>query len=114
LIFISDADIALPADIVEKINFYRRGNRVWFPVCNAFTSAEETSSQWYTSGKGITACTKQQFENIGGYDETITSWGGEDDDLWFRFWKNKFFCHRTKEKGMEHHWHPSSEGAKKW
>jgi glycosyltransferase involved in cell wall biosynthesis len=115
LVFITDADISVPVDIVEKINFYARRNRVWFPITSAFINKEETITEWYTEGKGLTACNKKQFQSMGGYDESITNWGGEDNDFWIRCWENKLFPVRSKEKDLIHHWHPSVEGAlKKW
>ncbi len=113
LLFITDADISLPKNIVEKVNFYLKGNRLWFPICRAFTSREETASIWYMEGKGVLACKKEQFLKVEGYDETIIHWGKEDTDLWFRFWQMKYFCYRTKERDLVHHWHHSVEGAKK-
>lgn len=113
LLLITDADISVPKDIVSKVNLYVNRNRVWFPICNAFTDNNETNVSWYTEGKGILACTKIQFENLGGYNETFTNWGGEDTDLWFRFWQQHYYCYRTKEKNLLHHWHPSASNAKK-
>jgi glycosyltransferase involved in cell wall biosynthesis len=39
---------------------------------------------------GLVACTREQFEAIGGYDEIIAGWGGEDLDLYWRFKKAGF------------------------
>lgn len=35
-----------------------------------------------TSGSFL--CPREVFERIGGYDEVIRGWGGEDDDIYFR------------------------------
>ncbi len=113
LLLICDADISVPRNILEKVNFYIHSNRAWFPVCKAFATKEENSFSWYMEGKGIVGCTIEQFEKCQGFDASITDWGGEDSDLWYRFWKNKIFCYRSKEANLIHHWHPSVERAKK-
>ncbi len=114
-VFITDADVSLPIDIVEKVNLFSANNRIWFPVCQAYNTIEETSKSWYTEGKGILACTRKQFEEVGGYDENFITWGGEDTDLWLRFWQKNYFCCRTNEKNLIHHWHLSVDGAaKQW
>lgn len=115
LLFISDADIALPADLVQRVNRNTDVSRVWFPVCRALLNAEGSSSEWYEEGMGLLACTKDQFIKAGRHNETFTSWGGEDQDLFLRFWKAGFFCLRTHEEDLIHHWHPSQPGAgKQW
>lgn len=115
LLFITDADISLPKDIVKLVNTYAQRNRIWFPVCSAYTSPAETHTAWYIEGKGLMACTRTQFATLNGYDESFTSWGGEDTDLWMRCWSHKYFCFRTHEAHLLHHWHEAVAGSgKKW
>lgn len=40
---------------------------------------------------GVTALSKEQFENINGFANSFYGWGGEDDDLY----------HRVEEKGYK-------------
>ncbi len=34
---------------------------------------------------GTVICSRKSFETVNGYDELFRSWGGEDDDLYYRF-----------------------------
>ena len=43
---------------------------------------------------------------IGGLNETYTTWGNEDTELWERFHKNGFTIVRNRAKIL-HHWHSS-------
>jgi glycosyltransferase involved in cell wall biosynthesis len=46
---------------------------------------------FYILGVGSPVCTRAQFETIGGYDDVIAGWGGEDLD----------FCLRLKQAGYD-------------
>ena len=116
LIFASDADMQLPANLVELCNKYVRKNTVWFPVCfhlykdkPAVISNE--NGAWRYSGKGMFASTKSQFNKAGKYNEKYKSWGLEDEELWLGFYKKGIYPIRTKCRGLFHHYHPVVEGA---
>ena len=69
----------LDADIVLADGYLR-----WFE--NNF--AQNT---FYISGVSSPVCTRAQFESVGGYDDVIAGWGGEDWD----------FCLRLKQTGYD-------------
>lgn len=48
-------------------------------------------NSFYILGVGTPVCTRAQFETVGGYDEVIAGWGGEDWD----------FCLRLKQAGYD-------------
>ena len=58
-------------------------------------------------GKGIFASSKSHLEKIGSYNEDFITWGDEDWELFFRFYKNKIRPHRTWEQNLIHHYHES-------
>jgi hypothetical protein len=41
-----------------------------------------------TDVSGTCFCTRQAFDQIGGYDEVFSGWGGEDDDLYIQLSKS--------------------------
>jgi len=112
IIFASDADISLPQNLVKLCNRYVSRKTVWFPV--VFNLNEDKpaiinkeNGDWLQVGKGMFASYKWQFDKIGKFDLKFTSWGGEDWDIWFRFFKNGFLPLRTRCKEMFHHYHQS-------
>lgn len=112
IVFICDADLSLPKNIVESVNFYTTKNRVWYPIFfflfnNKPPVIAKQNGEWEQYGsKGMLSCLKQDWQAIGGLNETYTSWGNEDTDLWERFHKKGFTIVRNRAKIL-HHWHSS-------
>jgi glycosyltransferase involved in cell wall biosynthesis len=67
------------ADVVLADGYLR-----WF--ANHFVQ-----NNFYILGVGTPVCTRAQFEAVGGYDDVIAGWGGEDWD----------FCLRLREAGYD-------------
>ena len=112
IIFAADADISLPENLVEECNRYVSRKTVWFPILfnlneNRQAIIDDANGEWLPVGKGMFASYKWQFEKSGKFSLQFTSWGGEDWDIWFRFYKNGFLPIRTRCRGMFHHYHPS-------
>jgi glycosyltransferase involved in cell wall biosynthesis len=112
IIFVSDADMSLPKDLVKRCNQFVFSKNVWFPVCfhlnpNAIEGYAKENGQWYPVGKGMFASEKTDFVKIGMFDESFKQWGGEDWELWLRFYKHGFFPYRNRLKGLFHHYHVS-------
>lgn len=65
-----DADLRLDPQFVSKV----------LPVLKPgyHYRADPLSRQTW----GSFICTREDFERVGGYDETYRGWGGEDDDLY--------------------------------
>jgi glycosyltransferase involved in cell wall biosynthesis len=111
IIFVCDADIAVPSDLVVKCNNYVTKRSAWFPILffedEQNRGEEVTIGKFRTEGKGIFASKRDHFISIGGYDESITEWGDEDWKLFFDFYKNGIKPHRTKERHLIHRYHKS-------
>ncbi|MBC7425667.1 MAG: hypothetical protein H7321_03940 [Bacteroidia bacterium] len=105
IIFICDADISLPADIVKRINKNVTDKAAWFPIINSIE--KDGTEKPFRSGAGIFASLKESFVKAGLYDESFKTWGHEDWLLYFEFYKNDIAALRTFEPGIKHHWHPS-------
>ena len=67
-----DADVRLQAGFAAWLNEPRRANGIYRALSGAMTS-------W-----GTMICRTDAFLAVGGYDEVIRGWGGEDDDLYLR------------------------------
>jgi glycosyltransferase involved in cell wall biosynthesis len=109
VVFVCDADISVPVNIVDKIDRYVTADTAWFPVCQWQKNAGNRKWKWFSAGTGIFASTWEQLLETGLYDETFLEWGKEDWDLFFRFYKAGIMPLRTRTKGLYHHWHPSSK-----
>ncbi len=103
LYFICDADMELPANLVKLCNRYTSGSRAWFPVCR--WTERDGSRRWFPEGTGMFAARKEVLDRIGLLDESITSWGAEDWELFFRMYRHGIMPLRTREAGLVHHWH---------
>lgn len=106
-IFVCDADMTLPENLELQLRRYVRKSTAWFPVCQAQLSQESDSWKWLSAGTGLVGGHKQWHSRALFYDENFKSWGGEDWDMFFRFYKNGIMPLRTRCDGLYHHWHPS-------
>lgn len=112
LIFICDADMQVPENLLRLCNAYTSFRMVWYPIVfylyqNKPSVESKENGYWMKfSGKGMLACKKQDFIEIGMLNEQFTEWGREDDELWERFVKAGYCILRNRQKGLIHHWHP--------
>jgi len=112
IVFICDADLSLPKNIVAYCNYFTGIKRVWYPIFfflynNKPIVIAKQNGEWEQFGsKGMLACLKQDWNNIGGLNENYTTWGREDTELWENFHKNNYTIVRNRAKIL-HHWHSS-------
>lgn len=109
LIFVCDADMTLPANLEKHIRRFVRHSSAWFPVCQSQLSPGKTDWKWLTAGTGLFAGHRQWHTKALTYNENYTQWGGEDWDMFFRFYQNGIMPLRTRCADLYHHWHPSLE-----
>ena len=106
LVFICDADMSLPPKIVQLVNKYVSTKSSWFPI-SYHLNEKGDNGKFKIEGKGIFASTKSHLNKIGYYNESFTSWGDEDWEMFFRFYKNGIRPHRTWEQFLIHNYHES-------
>lgn len=107
-LFICDADMSVPPELGKLLQRYVGTYSAWVPVCRKMLGPNPNDGWKYQSeGTGIVACTKKQLERSGMLDESITSWGGEDWDLFFRMYRAGIMPLRTRYHALVHHYHPS-------
>jgi predicted glycosyltransferase involved in capsule biosynthesis len=111
LVFICDADLSLPPNIVELCNNYVGAKLVWYPIYFFLfnkkpTKVHKDNGIWEQYGsKGMFACMKADYQKIGGLDEAYTAWGHEDTELWERFHQQGYVIIRNQQPNFLHHWH---------
>ena len=111
LVYICDADISVPKNLAQLVYKNISKKTAWFPVCQWQMNEKKSQWRWFTEGTGIFAATKKQLEKTGYYDEKYLTWGKEDWELFFRFYRNGIAPRRTNCEGLYHHWHPLSQPA---
>ena len=111
LIFICDADLSIPSNIVVRCNNFVGKGIVWYPIYfflykNRPAIVSQENGEWEQYGsRGMLSCLKQDYQKIGGLNEKYQVWGGEDTDLWERFHRAGFIVIRNREHSFFHHWH---------
>lgn len=113
IVFICDGDFSVPRNIVSLCNRYTQGRMVWFPIVfylyknkpEFYSPANGEWMQW--GGKGILATKRLHFEQVGMLNEKFVTWGQEDDELWERYYQNRYWICRSRCRHLLHHWHPS-------
>lgn len=108
IIFICDADMSLPENIVSICNHFTSPKNVWYPIVFYLPKDKNEIGHWMQyGGKGMLACYKSEFIKVGKLNETYTEWGREDDELWERFMKSGYHIIRNRQFGLNHNWHES-------
>ena len=113
IIFVCDADMNIPEDIVSICNHYTSKKLVWYPIVFYVMKdmppiISNSYGHWMQfGGKGMFASHKSEFLKVGKLNESFTEWGREDDDLWERFMKNGYKIIRNRQAGLIHNWHES-------
>jgi hypothetical protein len=117
--------VALDADMLVSMSFIhnacifaQKGKSAYFPIVwsryspqarNAwerFSHSEargKYDGQWRPYGYGMVAMHAKDIAKIQ-FDESFTSWGGEDDDM-FRRTLKRLNVVRFRENGLTHRWH---------
>jgi predicted glycosyltransferase involved in capsule biosynthesis len=106
LVFVCDADIALPPQFLAQMNAYCRPYQAWFPEVMLLDEAG-LPNRYCSEGVGMLGCHRHQFEATKGFDERIVEWGKEDWLLYFEFYKIGIAPFRTQEPLMQHAFHQS-------
>lgn len=110
-IFCCDADISLPVNFVKEYGRVMRKGVAWFPICQWQIEPYSAEWKWFSAGTGLAGMHKEDWMKLGGYDESFTSWGKEDWDLFFRCYKKGIFPYRNRIDKLFHHWHKSLKPA---
>jgi hypothetical protein len=111
IVFICDADLSVPPDIVQLCNNYVAPGRTWYPIYFFLFNkrplkVHKDNGIWEQYGsKGMFACLKSDFNTIGGLNEQYLTWGHEDTELWERFHREGYTIIRNQQANFVHYWH---------
>ncbi|MBS0207959.1 MAG: glycosyltransferase [Planctomycetes bacterium] len=112
ILFFLDADILVPKDICASVRRHAQPGRAYFPICYSLRQGSSPNQSapgwWRTEGFGLCGFHRTDFEKLR-WDESFTTWGGEDNDL-FRRAAKALKIERSRCPGLFHLWHPDGRG----
>lgn len=128
---LSSSDLAFTCDVdmtIERsfLNRCRRnaiqGRRVYYPEVFKYYNMDYVyrfkqrprfsyyidryHGHWCTYGYGMLCIYKSDYDAVGGYDETIEGWGGEDIQLIDTVLHRGFDIMRAPDPALSHRYHP--------
>lgn len=101
-IFISDVDVAMPANLVQLYFKHVRSKQAWFPICRMLDQNEKVTNH-YPEGVGLVG-----FVQAGRFrlNSEISTWGNEDWDFLFQLYESGIYPIRSQNNHFLHHYHP--------
>ncbi|MCB0417617.1 MAG: hypothetical protein H6617_11655 [Bdellovibrionaceae bacterium] len=117
IVFICDVDLFLPDNIFSSIRRFTQLGAAFFSPVLSFQRQDGTIQYpWYDHrGTGFLCFYKSDFLALGGFRDSgfehKTTWGGEDDYLYFSF-RDKLGLRPVRHLHPEifSRWHPRDEG----
>lgn len=103
ILFLTDADILIDADALQRGISSVQTGRARFPICQ-FLNQTGTPHFWQDLGKGLAFISMSVLDDCQGVPE-FESWGGEDDIL-FELVESRCPIDRDRDPGILHQWHP--------
>ncbi len=121
-VFIADIDMIFRYDFISYINTLDTLDCIYFFKVGYLNKEESLKhkefdkykvSHYSTEGaKGLSFFSIKSLLEINGFDEYLSFWGAEDEDIHYRLQKNGYksiFC--KDEVKMYHQWHPTYRGT---
>jgi glycosyltransferase involved in cell wall biosynthesis len=119
-LFFIDVDMLVPQTFVSIIDTQVQPGQCYFPICYSLhkdkppiishdsKDPNKANGWWRKEGCGMAGFCKSDFDALGGWDEGIgKSYGKEDGELYRR--SITLTRIRTKQPGLFHVWHPTSQ-----
>jgi hypothetical protein len=101
-IFISDVDVALPANLYQLYFKHVRTKRAWYPICQML-GEDEKETRSYPEGVGLVG-----FKQSGNFslNDEIKTWGNEDWEFLFQLYHAGIYPIRNQNGNFLHYYHP--------
>ncbi|MEM6258481.1 MAG: glycosyltransferase [Planctomycetota bacterium] len=102
-LLLSDADVLIDRDALDRAIEVINEGKAWFPVFHCYNERGEAEF-WLDDGYGIVGLHRDLYNQSNGVPE-FESWGGEDD-LFFDRVHRLGGTIRERWAGLRHQWHP--------
>jgi len=123
LVFFLDTDIVVPQDIFQIIRKVTKPGQAYFPSGRMIKTfdfsrsleeqvTDKSNFRMFWPGHGICSFVRDDFIKVGKWDETFTTYGNEDHELFRRTTSKGIRVLRRKEPFMYHLPHPTSRAWK--
>lgn len=120
-LFFIDTDMIVPQDFNRRLRLNVVAGKCWFPICYSLHKGKsaivlsdskfpgKANGWWRKTGRGMLGITRDDFNKIGRWNESIgVSYGNEDGDISTRLARSSMLVRRDKCNGLFHVWHPTN------
>ena len=127
LAFLCDVDMSIDAGFLNRCRMNAvRGQRVYYPEFFKYYNMDyvyrfkrrpwtfrikREHGHWAAYSYGMLCIYKSDYTAIGGFDKSITGWGGEDVDLFMRILKHKLDILKAPDPALTHRYHDKQCGT---
>ncbi|XP_013421398.1 chondroitin sulfate synthase 1 [Lingula anatina] len=127
LMFFCDVDVTLKRDFLDRCRSTAvHGRQVYYPIVFSQYDPElakgyspvtkvkdlldinKYTGHWITYGFGMVCLHQADYRRVGGFDLSITGWGGEDVDLYLKHVKSDLKVFRAMDPSLIHVYHSRS------
>ena len=122
LVFLCDTDMVMTREFMERCRVNPvQGRRVYYPIFFSYYNMDyayhreakperpvisRRNGHWVSYSYGMVCLFKSDYTAAGGFNLSITGWGGEDTDFFTRVLDAKLEVLKAPDPGLAHRWHP--------
>lgn len=113
-VFLCDADMIVPEDLVLQFFRHVGEKKAWFPICFSLRKGKDPIISpdygwWRDTGFGMAGFRKVDYQELGGHDTNFKTYGDEDIDLFKRSKRDGLKTVRENCLGLFHKWHQKTK-----
>lgn len=122
LAFFCDTDMVMTREFMDRCRLNPvQGKRVYYPIFFSYYNTDyayhgepkpdrlvvsRRNGHWVSYSYGMVCMYKSDYVATGGFNLTITGWGGEDTDFFTKVLDTKLEVLKSPDPGLTHRWHP--------
>ena len=122
IVFFCDTDMVMTREFMDRCRLNPvQGKRVYYPVFFSYYNMDyayhgeakperpvisRRNGHWVSYSYGMACLFKSDYTTAGGFNLSITGWGGEDTDFFTRVLDAKLEVLKAPDPGLAHRWHP--------